>query len=196
MALTSDQPRRPRLLLKQLPKLEILIRRRRRQRLAIRAQCAMQHATVVRRDLRVLDQRRVAPHADAVVREAAGGRELLVRRAPPQRRHLAARVDAVGARARRAVPEVDVPVVAAAARGQQVQLPGAPGERLDGGLVVRLGELGRAQAARVPDVDEVVVAARGELRAVGAPLEAADFAGVRDELGDFVLGDADVVVED
>lgn len=196
MALGSNQAGRARLLLEQLPELQVLVGGRGRQRLAVGAQRAVQDAAVVGRDLGVLDERRVAPDADAVVGEAARRRELLVRRAPPQRRHLAARVDAVGARARRAVPEVNVPVVAAAARREQVQLPRAPRQRLDGGFVVGLGELGRAEAARVPDVDEVVVAAGGELRAVGAPLEAADLAGVGDELGDLVLRDADVVVVD
>jgi len=91
---------------------------------------------------------------------------------------------------------VDVAVVTAAPGGQEVVLPRAPRERLDGSVVVRLCESWGAEGARVPDADEVVVAARGELGAVGAPLEAADLARVDLKVGRLVLGDADVVVED
>lgn len=150
----------------------------------------------MRGDLDVLDQRRVAPDADAVVREAGRAGNLLVVGAPLERRDLAARVDAVDAAARGRVPEVDVAVVAAAAGGEQVVLPGTPRERLDGRVVVGLLELGRLQRARVPDGDEVVVAARRELRAVRSPLEPAHFARVGVERGDFVRCDSHVVVEE
>lgn len=91
---------------------------------------------------------------------------------------------------------MDVAVVAASSGGEEVVLPGAPGQGLDGGLVVGLLELGGVELAGVPDGDEVVVAAGGELSTVRAPLETADFRGVGCELGDLVLGDAHIVVED
>ena len=156
----------------------------------------MQNPGLVGRDLDVAHQRRVAPDAERVVREAGGADDLAVVRAPAQAGDLRARVDAVDARARCRVPEVDVAVVGAAPRREQVVLPRAPAERLHGRLVVGLGELGRAEAARVPDGDDVVVAARGQLRAVRPPLEPAHLGRVRDQLGHLVLRDAHVVVED
>lgn len=93
------------------------------------------------------------------------------------------------------VPEVDGPVGGAAARGQQVGLPWAPRQRLDGGGVA--GERGAVLAAGfVPDVDDVVVGARGQVLAVWGPLQAADLLGVAFEGLDVVLTDPDVVVHD
>lgn len=62
--------------------------------------------------------------------------------------------------------------------------------------MVCLLELGRLEGARVPDADEVVVTARGELGAVGAPFQAAHFAGVGFEVGDLVFCDSYVMVEE
>ena len=86
--------------------------------------------------------------------------------------------------------------MAAATSGEQVGLPRAPGESFDGGLVIGLLELGSVERASVPDGNKVVVATSGKLGTVGAPLETADLGGVRDKLSNFVLGDADIVVED
>ena len=62
--------------------------------------------------------------------------------------------------------------------------------------MVGLLKLWSVERTSVPDAHEVVVAASGELSTVCAPLETADLAGVRDELGDLVLGDTDIVVVD
>jgi len=62
--------------------------------------------------------------------------------------------------------------------------------------VVGLLELWSVERTSVPDADEVVVAASGELSTICAPFKTTDLAGVRDELGDLVLGDADIVVVD
>lgn len=95
--------------------------------------------------------------------------------APPQAGHLGSGVDAVGAGTGGGVPEVNVSVIRASSGGQQVELPGAPAEGLDGGTVVGLGELGGAEGSGIPDVDQVVIAARRELGTVGSPLETAYF---------------------
>lgn len=154
----------------------------------------MQHTGLVGRNLDVLDQSRVAPDGEAVVGEAGRGDDLLVRSAPAEGSNLASGVDAVDASARGGVPEVDVSVVGSTAGGEQVGLPRAPGECLDGGLVVGLLELGGRELTGIPDGDEVVVATSRELRAIGTPFEAADLGGVGNELGDLVLRNADVVV--
>lgn len=91
---------------------------------------------------------------------------------------------------------MNAPIVVPPARSKEVQLPGTPSERLHSGLVVRLGPFRGSERARVPDVDEIVIAARGEHGAVGAPFETADFRGVGVEFGDFVFGNAHIVVVD
>lgn len=115
---------------------------------------------------------------------------------PLQRRHLRPCIDAVDSAARSCVPEVDVTIVTTAARGQQIVLPRAPAQSFDGSVVVCLLELGCLEGTGIPDADEVVVAARGELVAVGSPLKAAYFAGVGLKVGHLVLCDAYVVVEE
>lgn len=156
----------------------------------------MQDTGLVRRDLNVLDKSRVAPDAQAVVGEAGRGDDLLVAGAPAERSDLAAGVDAVDASARGGVPEVNHAIVATTASGEQVRLPRAPRKSLDGGLVVGLLELGGVERASVPDGDEVVVATSSKLGTVGTPLKTADLRGVGDELGNLVLSDTDIVVED
>lgn len=75
-------------------------------------------------------------------------------------------------------------------------MPGAPGESLNGSLVVGLGPLGSLEGASIPDVDKVIVAAGSELCAIGAPFETANLGCVADELGNLVLRNADVMVID
>ncbi len=70
------------------------------------------------------------------------------------------------------VPELDAAVGRAAAGGQQVGLEGAPGQRLDGGGVRGQAVQGGAPS-RAPHVQQVVVAAAGQLRAAGRPLQPA-----------------------
>lgn len=116
--------------------------------------------------------------------------------APPQAGDLAASVNGVDASAGCGVPEVNVTIVATASSGQEIVLPWAPGESLDSGVVVGLLELGSGETAGIPDGDKVVIAAGSQLTPVGAPLETADFSSVGLEVGDLVVGDADIVVEE
>ena len=166
------------------------------QHLTVRAEAAVEDSALVGGDLDVADESGVAPDAQGVVGKTARADDLAVVRAPAEAGNLRARVDAVDASARSRVPEVDVAIIRTASGSEEVHVPGAPGESLDGRLVVGLGELGNRQGPGIPDRDKVVVATRGKLSAIRAPLQAADLRGVRDELGHLVLGDTDVVVED
>ena len=96
----------PSLLLKHLPKLETLIGSGGRNHLSVGRHAAVQDAALVGRNLDILDERRVAPDAERVVREARAADEFLVRGAPAQRGDLAGRVDRVDAGARGRVPKV------------------------------------------------------------------------------------------
>lgn len=166
------------LLLEDLPELEGLVRGGGGEHLSVRAEAAVEDAGLVGGDLDVADQSWVAPDAERVVGEAAGADDLAVVRAPAQGGHLGAGVNAVDAGTGGGVPEVDVAIVGSAAGGEEVGLPWAPADGLDGSLVVGLGELGDGEGAGVPDGDEVVVAASSELGTISAPLEATDLGGV------------------
>jgi hypothetical protein len=115
-------------------------------------------------------------------------------------------------RARVRVPKLDSLIPGSSPRRQQVPLPGAPCDRLDRGLVLAETVLGRADYAvmklrlnpashprvDVPDAQKVVVAATGELLAVGTPFQATDFLtvaleGRHDARG---RGRSDVVIMD
>jgi hypothetical protein len=117
-------------------------------------------------------------------------------RAPAERSDLRTSVDAVDTSAGGGVPEVDVAIVRTTTGSEEVHVPGAPRESLDGSLVVGLGELGDRERSGIPDGDEIVVAASSELGTIGAPLKTANLGSVGDELGNLVLGDADIVVVD
>lgn len=163
------------LTLKHLPELQALVRSSGGQELTVRTQRTVEDSSLMRRDFDVADQCRVAPDAQRVVWESTRADNLPVVVAPPQAGHLGASVDAVGTGAGGGIPEVYVTVIRTTSGGQQVQLPGAPAESLDGGAVVGLGELGGAERPGIPDVDQVVVTARRKLCAIRAPLQAADF---------------------
>lgn len=96
------------------------------------------------------------------------------------------------------VPELDAAVGGPAAAGEEVGLERAPRKRLDGRLV--LGELVEpgvvGDALLVPDVEDVVVGARGELLPRRRPLEAAHLLVVASERVGEVVADAHVVDED
>lgn len=79
--------------------------------------------------------------------------------------------------------------------GKERSVPRAPGESLDGGRVVRLGEFWH-ERSRVPDVDHVVVTSGGELLAIGAPCQSTDLTDVVLEGRDVVLLYPDVGVVD
>lgn len=80
--------------------------------------------------------------------------------------------------------------------GEKGWLPWAPCKSLDGCAVGSLDELGGVERSGVPDGDEVVVTTSGKLGSVRTPFKTTDLTNVGDELGDFVLGDADIVVVD
>jgi hypothetical protein len=61
--------------------------------------------------------------------------------------------------------------------------------------VVGLGELGDSQGASIPDGYEVVVTTSSKLGTIGAPFKTTYFGSVRDKLGNLVLGNTDIVVE-
>ena len=61
--------------------------------------------------------------------------------------------------------------------------------------MVGLCEFGNGQGASIPDGDEVVVSSSCKLSTICAPLKTADFGGVRDQLCDLVLSNADIMVE-
>ena len=90
------------------------------QHLTIRAQAAVEYTALMRRDLDVTDQGRVAPDAERVVGEAARADNLAVVRAPAEAGDLAAGIDAVDASAGGGVPEMDHTVVGTTAGGKEV----------------------------------------------------------------------------
>mmetsp|Transcript_29692 Transcript_29692/g.90301 ORF Transcript_29692/g.90301 Transcript_29692/m.90301 type:complete len:318 (+) Transcript_29692:433-1386(+) len=161
----------------------------------------VEHARGVPRQLGHLDHRRVLPQDELVVRVAVRRDELAVVLRPLKRANLRVRVDRVEARARRRVPEANHPVGGASARGEQVPLPRAPREGLDGGAVLVESQqrlvahsVGGGGVPVVPHVEDVVVAARGELRARGGPLEPADLLRVAAQRADLVVRHANVVL--
>ena len=184
------------LLLEDLPELERLIGGSSSEHLAIGAEAAVQNARLVRRDLHVLDTGRVAPDAQAVVRETTSADDLLVVGAPSEAGDLRVSGDVVDASTSGGVPEVDLTIVGSTTSGEEVGLPRAPGDSLDGSAVVGLGELGSGERTSIPDVDHVVVGASRKLSTISAPLETTDLTSVGDELGNLVLSDANVVVVD
>lgn len=199
--------------LEHLPEAESLVASSRGDGGAVGAEREVEHAAGVAAELGHADHGGILPDDELVLREAVRRDELALVGVPLQSAHLRAGVDRVEARAGGAAPGADAAVRGAAARGEETLLPGAPSDGLDGGLVGVERELGGSRA-RVPDVEEVVVAcaayserdvhaegarvrtARGELETVGGPLEAADLLSVTLEGGNVVLGDADIVVED
>ena len=147
-------------------------------------------------NLDVAHQGWIAPDAERVVREATGADDLLVVRAPSKASNLRTGVNAVDSSTSCSIPEVNMTVVRSSTSSENIWLPWAPAESLDGGLVVGLCELGDSQGASIPDRNEVVVSTSCKLCTIRAPLKTTDLGCVRDQLGDFVLGDADIMVED
>lgn len=158
----------------------------------------MQHARSVPLELRHPRQRGILPHRQLVLREAVAGDQLLVMWRPDNSTDLGLGIDRVDTRAARSVPEAQVSIGGTATSGQQIGLPRAPGESLDGGSVVVEGELGGPACGVVviPDTDNVIITARRELGAIRTPLEAADLLLMMSEGGDMVVRDADIMVVD
>lgn len=67
---------------------------------------------------------------------------------------------------------------------------------LDGSSMIGLCKLGCSCGSRVPNVDQVIVAAAGQLCSVSSPGQSTDLVRVLQQLGHFVVGKADVVVPD
>jgi len=185
-----------RFLLEDLPELERFVSGSSGEHLAIGAQAAVQDTGLVGRNLHVLHASRVAPDAERVVGEATSADNLLVVGAPSQAGNLGIRRNGVDASSGRRVPEMYLAIVGTTTSSEEVGLPRAPRHSLDGSTVVGLSELGSSQGAGIPNGDQVVVGASGELSTVGAPLETTDFASVRRQLSNLVLCDANIVVED
>lgn len=82
--------------------------------------------------------RRILPQRQLVLGVAVGRAQLLVLRVPHQARHLGASVHRFARlTAVQRVPEPDRAIGAAAASGQEVRLPGTPGQGLDRRLMAQ-----------------------------------------------------------
>lgn len=80
-------------------------------------------------------------------------------------------IDRLDTRAVECVPEEETVVGGAPTGGEEVRLPGAPGDGLDGGTVVREHVVGTDAGAfdhlaGGEDTDEIVVAPRGQVSTV------------------------------
>jgi hypothetical protein len=166
------------------------------EHLSIWTEAAVKYSGLMCWYLDVAHQGWIAPDAERVVREATCADDLLVVRAPSKASNLRASVNAVDSSASCSVPEVNVTVVRSSTSSENIWLPWAPAESLDGGLVVGLCELGDSQGASIPDGNEVVVSTSRKLCTICAPLKTTDLGCVRDQLGNLVLSDADIMVED
>jgi hypothetical protein len=124
------------------------------------------------------------------------GDDLAVVGRPLESGDLRTGIHGVNASAGSGVPEVNLLVERATASREEVVLPWAPGEGLDGRLVVGLAELRGGHLTSIPNVDQVVIAAGSKLGAVRAPLQTANLGRVRKQLGGLVFSDAYVVIED
>eukprot|EP00964_Phaeocystis_antarctica_P064192 scaffold38599_cov75-Phaeocystis_antarctica.AAC.1 len=161
---------------KDLPEAQRLVRSRRDDRRAVWALREVEDARGVAGELGGLDHVRVLPQDELVVREAVRRDDLLVVHRPLQRADLRVGVDGVDEGAVVRVPKADHAVGRAAARGEQVLLPRAPREGLDRRVVLVEAKDGRRcrHAPLVPNIQQVVVAPRGELHTAWGPLEPAD----------------------
>ena len=143
----------------------------------------MQHASSVPSQLRHLGQRGVLPHGQLVLGVAVGGDQLLVVSGPLDRADLGTSVDLVHAGPGLGVPEPQGSVGRSATARQQVGLPRAPVQSFHSSNMLAQG-VGRGDLASlahlrgVPDVENVVVATRGQLGAIRRPLQPDDLLGV------------------
>eukprot|EP00353_Schmidingerella_taraikaensis_P010825 CAMPEP_0185573784 /NCGR_PEP_ID=MMETSP0434-20130131/5399_1 /TAXON_ID=626734 ORGANISM="Favella taraikaensis, Strain Fe Narragansett Bay" /NCGR_SAMPLE_ID=MMETSP0434 /ASSEMBLY_ACC=CAM_ASM_000379 /LENGTH=89 /DNA_ID=CAMNT_0028190117 /DNA_START=522 /DNA_END=791 /DNA_ORIENTATION=+ len=86
------------------------------------------------------------------------------------------------------VPKSDAAVSSATTRDQQSFLVRRPGERLDRGLVAKEFPHGVRARLRVrrPDQELVIIASRGQLHVIVAPLQPTNFLSVAKELSDAI----------
>ena len=115
--------------------------------------------------------------------------------APSRIAHLRLGVHLVEAQPIARVPQTDLPVRRPAAAREHVVLERAPGERLDGSRVALDAQPGPV-LPRLPHVEQVIVAAGRELRALQGPLEPAHLLLVALQHRDAVRVGAHVVVVD
>ena len=98
------------------------------------------------------------------------------------------------------VPYLDRPVRRTSSAGEDVWLPGTPGHSLDSCLVTGQGQGGTwsrvtlATGLGWPDVEDVVIAARGQVAAVRRPGEATDLLTVGLDTGHAVGGNPHITV--
>ena len=138
----------------------------------------------------------VLPEAQLVLAEAVAAEDLALVAVPLEGADLGAGVNGVEEGPGVGVPKLDRAVSCASTGSQEVGLEGAPGDSLDGSAVRGQAVGWTVGRGAVPDVEDVVVAAAGELGAGGRPLEAADLLLVSAEDSGLVLADADIVVDD
>jgi len=105
----------------------------------------------------IANQGWIAPNAEGIVWKAARAHKLPVVVAELEAGYLRTSVDAVDPSSRGGVPEVDVSVIGATSRGEEIELPRAPAESLDRGTVIGLLEFGRIERSCIPDGNQVVV---------------------------------------
>jgi len=86
-------------------------------------------------------------------------------------------------------------IIGASAGGEEVGLPRAPSHSLHSGDVV-LQSVARLSPLSIPDVEDVVVATRCELSAIGAPFQATHFLIVSLQSSNVMIGDSNIVIED
>lgn len=125
--------------------------------------------------------------------EDSGGQNVLF--TPLQTGDLATSVDRVDAGSSGGVPKVDTTIMVATTSSDEIGLPRAPRESLDGCFVVSLGPFRSGQQSRVPNVDEIIITTTSKLGAISTPLKTAKLGSVTIELGNFVVSDADIMVK-
>lgn len=166
------------------------------EHLSIWTETAVKDSGLMCWNLNVAHQSRVAPDAEGVIGEAAGADDLTVVRAPSQAGNLRAGIDAVHSSTSCGIPEVNVTVIGSSTSSENVWLPWTPAESLDGGFMIGLRELGDSQRASIPNGDKVIISTSSKLSTICAPFKTTNFRGVGDQLGDLVLSNADIMIED
>jgi len=155
----------------------------------------VQHASLVAGELGDLGHGRVLPDADLILAEAVGRDQLFPVVGPLERANLRFRINGIQQGTGRGVPKLDGTIGRSSSGCEKILLPRAPCEGLDCSQVFLDGELW-GLLLEVPHVQDVIVTARGELFAVEAPLETADFTGVVGEGGDEGFTEANIPVAD
>ena len=191
-----------------VPEAERLVGAQAHHGLLVRRHAHAEHALRVTEQIADARHVRILPDGELVLLKAVARYQLLVGAIPQQGGHLRLHVVAVQQRAAVHVPRLDGAIECAAARRQHVRLPRTPGDRLDrrrvlaqhvqrphssSRLVCRCRR-GRGRAGHVPDGDQVVVGAAGQVASVGVPLQAAHLLRVQAQRGHMVSRHTHVVL--